>query len=500
MAIRLAFLRVNHAEYTDGILQLTLFSKGNPYWPPFYPALAVSLGAILGDPELGGRLVSAILGGLAVIPVALIGQKLGGRRVAIFAAVFYLVLPSGLRWGVRVMTDATFFTLFATSIWLLMPRKDEYPSSRQIALATVFSVLATLTRYQGLLLIFPIAFALLRQLRMRRPSALALATQALWLAVPGWILRGGFAHLQQVLDRKGTEYDMTVWESALAYWSVAESYLYLYPYALTPTIFLAFLAGLFSSRSAQPGAARWLLGMFILSALLIGASQAAFVHYDFRYMFPLGVFIVPFAGLGLNRLFEVLGNRKILHGVALLICFVPPTIFSVASVLLQREAFGDIKAASQYVGENIPPESRVFTNERYNNDIPVVKTAFWADREVLPDPELQGYLVHRGLALGTPRPEQRNLRADDIFILTSTYSVGRPGQADHLGKYMLDYFNYLSARYRLTVLEEFRAEFTPLLTDIMARPGAHASPMAWIFRYQPQECATFVIRIDGVKK
>ncbi|MCX7016365.1 MAG: glycosyltransferase family 39 protein [Candidatus Sumerlaeota bacterium] len=350
---RLALLRVNCAEYTDGILQLTLFSRGNPYWPPLYSALAVLTGKAVGDPTLGGRLVSAVVGGLAVAPIAALGARMGGQRAGAWAGVLFLVAPEALRWGIRVMTDATFLTLFAASLWALAVCRDGErggfdgfdrltagrltAGAGRLVLATALAVLATLTRYQGAILFVPIAWELIQAFRQKRPWAAPLLAQALWLAVPLWVARGGFAHLQQIAHRTGADIGLSGRETALAYWNLAECYYLLFPYSLTPPIFLCFLAGVFAPGMAgrngdrhafpdDPGGAGsrasagkasqspflpsmarvdrrgWLFVMFCVIGLAILAAQAAFGIFEFRYLLPLLAFVLPYAGIGLDRL------------------------------------------------------------------------------------------------------------------------------------------------------------------------------------------------------
>jgi hypothetical protein len=252
---------------------------------------------------------------------------------------------------------------------------------------------------------------------------------------------------------------------------------------------LVFLAGLFSPAAFGKGAPRWFLAMFVLSVLLIGGAQAVFVHFDFRYMFPLAAFVLPYGGLGLARLEGAIGKRRALAVAAYCAVLIPPFVFSILSIVNQREVFGDIRAGSKLAAEATAPENRIFTNEYYNTDFPVVKVAFWAGRDVFEDAEMKS--LRDGNAGGATV-----FRPGDTLVLSSIYAPSPPGGGPG---FFPAYLDYLSTRYRLTQLGRFDAEFVPLLTDLMTVPGAHASPLAWIYRYQKQRASTLVLRVDEVK-
>jgi len=431
----LALLPCNEAEYTDGILQLTLFSKGNPYWPPLYSALSVALGSLLGDLEKGGRVVSAVLGGLAIVPLMLIAHRMAGHRAANFAGLIFIVLPEPMRWGIRVMTDATFLTLFAFSVYLLMPPNERgWLDPRRLALASLCAVLASLTRYQGMILLLPIAYALIQGFYRRQKMWLPLLAQGLWLAVPAWMLREGFAHAQQFSDRSGSELGLTKLDTLLAYWNLAESYIYLFPYSVTFGVFGVFLAGVFSPVNAQKLPGRWLLGMLILTGMALMAAQAAFGIFEFRYMMPLLVFIVPYTGVGLLRIDEALHQWRMPALAVFCLVLVPPMLLNMGSLVLQRETFGDIKAAAQYAGELTAAESRIFTNEFYNAKMPVVKASFYAGRKVLPDPVFRRFLQYSFAPdsdLPTLAPEER-LQVGDVILFCTLYAGPPPNEIHYL--------------------------------------------------------------------
>ncbi len=494
---------LNQAEYTDGILQLTLFSKGNPYWPPFYSALAVGLGSLLGDLEMGGRLISAIFGGLAILPILLIAHRIGGAKSATFAALIFLVLPEPMRWGIRVMTDALFLTLFAAAIYLTMPdEQGQSQSTWRLILATMVSVLAGLTRYQGVLLILPLLWAAVSGARRGQKIWPVLAMQVLWLAIPLWMFRGGFAHMQQFSDRSGAALGLSRGETLLAYWNLAENYLYLFPYSISLGVFCSFLIGFFSPAGWDkplrdnrgfwnPSPARWLMILFFICGAAILVAQSAFGIFEFRYMLPMIAFVAPYAGIGLERIDQKLSGSRAAALIAFAVVLIPPMLLSMGSLLLQREAFGDVKAASIRAAQIAGPNHRIYTNEFYNARIPVVKTAFWARRPVEYDPEYRNFVRN----ITNPQlppitlPAEQRLRAGDVIIYCNLYSVGT----------QIQYLNYLNQIYDVDIADNVGGQIVPLLPDIMEVPGTHGNALSWFYRYQPQTMQTLVLRIRKLK-
>ncbi len=491
LRLTLALMPLNRAEYTDGILQLTLFSQGNPYWPPLYSALAVGLGSLLGDAELGGRLVSALLGGLCIIPLCLIAHRLGGRRAASLAGIIFLVLPEPLRWGIRVMTDATFLTLFATCILLLMPDEKTCPI-RRLVWATAFAVLATLTRYQGLILAFPILYAILQRLKNRQTIWQILLAQIFWLAIPLWMFRGGFAHLRQFADRSGADLGLTTGQTLLAYWNLAESYIYLFPYSISFGVFLAFVGGVFLLAGQRTAASIWTLGMMFFIGIVLLAMQAAFGIFEFRYMMPMLIFVVPCAGVGLQKIDESLANWRMVALSIFCVVLIPPMLLSAGSLLLQREVFADIRDASQYAGRIAGPQTRLYTNEHYNAEIPVVKTQYWAGRPVEYDPEFVRFTLTRMDPMNPPPPvpAAQRFRLGDLIIFNTIYAGPPPAE--------VLYLSHLGEDYEFDVVAQFVSSVTPLLTDVMEVPGAHGSPLAWFYRYSMQGSQTLVLKITKI--
>ena len=156
--IRLVTLPLNAAEYTDGVLQVTQFENPTGIWPPLYTGLVWPLHFVLGH-LWAGRLVSAVASVLALVPLYLLARRMFGGRAALFAGLFYLTAPVANRWGIRVMTEATFSVFFFWACERICAAWDETDASsaeRAFGGAIIAAVLAALTRYQGLLFTIPL--------------------------------------------------------------------------------------------------------------------------------------------------------------------------------------------------------------------------------------------------------------------------------------------------------------------------------------------------------
>src|SRR5438045_3960305 len=93
--------RINQAEYTDGILQLNIFSIKSGLYPPLYGGLAWLVSHTGVGLETAGRIVSIIAGSFAVIPIFLMTRRMFGMCAAKFAAILYTISPLPWRWSVR---------------------------------------------------------------------------------------------------------------------------------------------------------------------------------------------------------------------------------------------------------------------------------------------------------------------------------------------------------------------------------------------------------------
>lgn len=474
LALRVAFFNINAAEYTDGILQITLFDQPNSIWPPLYAVLTLLVKPLAGSMESAGKLVSVVANVLVLIPIFFIATRLFNRTSATYACILYTVSPIALRWGIRVMTDSLFVFLFFMAIWLFLisidtPFEKSALRRRLSALFIIFSALATLTRYQGIILFpltLPVFYSTIR--RDLKSLSLLLFSYLVWVIVPFWILFYGFAHTQQVAERTASAPLSTL----LAYWNVFESFIAYFPYFLTYPIAFLFLVGIFYLKfNRQVHRAFIILFFYVLLSILV--IQSVFSSFQSRYLFPVLPFIIIYAGYGLELVEQKFRQRtRWVFSAILFITLVYGIIFSIAVVVFQRETFGDIKSAALFVREKIPHNTPVYSNEFYRPGILCPKMRYWAQRDVK-------------YFFGQPLPEGA------VVCIHSAYG----------GSSAMDYLLLNMVRhYRFREIARFEADIIPLLPDVMEEPLSHQNPLAWVFRYQPQTTLTFVYRIISIRE
>ncbi|HPB30277.1 MAG TPA: glycosyltransferase family 39 protein, partial [Candidatus Sumerlaeota bacterium] len=463
LVIKLVSVPLNLAEYTDGILQLTLFDNPNRLYPPLFTILSLALHRIIpGDLETAGRIVSALSSALIVFPLMSAARRIFGDRAALFAGILYSIAPVPMRWSVHAMTDALFAFLFFLSVsYILKAALEEEGRDINLAVATVIAVAAMMTRYQGMLLAAPMALVWLEGLKRRgRRSLIPVAAQFLWLIPLLWIIHSGFRHPEQFSERAGDNFFLTIVNIIL----LSESFLLYSPYFLTWPVCFAFLAGLF----LQDWRRREQIRLFLLFGLLLVMTlilQAAFSSFQSRYLLPLVPFVCIFAGHGLKTLEERWRTRpaafKMLLGIT--ICW--SLLFSFGTLFLQNQAWGDLKDAADFV-RRLPPDTPVYSNEAYK-DLGPVKMRYWSGREVLP-------------FTGQPLP------SGSVLCLHSAH--GGAAAFARTSRWLQE---SQGAKSVLT----FDSFLVPLLPDIMQEPMSHQNPLALTFRYTPQKFRTEIFRI-----
>lgn len=461
---KLLLIPTNRAEYTDGILQITLFSFQNKLYPPFFTILVQILKPILRNPELAGRLVSALSSSILVFPIFQAGRYFFGRRSAFFAVILYTVSPMALRWSVHAMTDSLFSLLFFWAAWECLRglAEDSDLASRHLIIATVLSVTATLSRYQGILLLPVLGLVLLiRIIKKRKTRGLVYFIQLLWILLPLWILLAGFRHSEQFVERSGNFFAQTLLNAL----TVGESFLAYSPYFMTWPICFLFLAGIFYLGWKEPGRRN----LFFLSAyfcITILILQSFFSSFQSRYLLPLLPFVVIFAGRGAMELKKRWAHIPALWSCLMFITVVYSLGLGMSSLFLQRDSFGDLKDAALFVKE-LPPELTIYSNETYK-DLGAVKMRFWSGREIKP----------------LTNPD--SIPPGSVVCITSAYG----GM-----KYFTPMRSYLTRNRSARSLAIFEGRIVPILPDIMQEPDSHQNPLALTFRYVPQKFRTEVFLI-----
>ncbi|MBN1867716.1 glycosyltransferase family 39 protein [Candidatus Sumerlaeota bacterium] len=485
--LRYALIGINAGEYTDGIIQIVQFDLPRTFWPPLYPALIQGLVALGVEPIPAGRLISWAASVLLVFPMWSIARAWGGRRTALFALALYSASPVALRWSIRVMTDMPFALFFMLACAGLLSwrggesarREAGEMRSSRVAWATLLAVAATMTRYQGLMLAPLTLWAAGMAWRGRaRGRWAAVAAQIVWLALPIYLATQRFGHIEQIVSRQSP----SVWATLLNYWYCFEMFLFLAPYVLTLPVFVFFAIGIVQpppeEEARRPAIA--LKPLFLYVALAVLCSQSVFQSFQSRYLLPSIPFALICAGAGMARAERFLmahgrrGRAAFFAAVTVTVCV--SAGFALASVSLQRGAFGDIFAAGRRIREmHLAPGTRIFSNETYTH-ANGVKLAFASGRAVELIPEVEG------------RPER--MPPGSIIAVHTAYG-GPQETARLLGR--------LRDRYNVEPIQDgrFVSRLVPLLPDIMEEPLTHQNPLAWLLRYRSQYFETMLLVVKS---
>jgi 4-amino-4-deoxy-L-arabinose transferase-like glycosyltransferase len=138
-------------------------------FPPLFPFLIASVSLLTRSPELAGRLVSATMGSLLVLPIFYITVRLYGRKVAYIAAVLIACHPLLVGYASTVFVETTYMALLFSGVyWSLQCLNG---AGRSFVLAGIFFGLAYLARPEAALYPFLTVFLLvIGTLVMNRPA------------------------------------------------------------------------------------------------------------------------------------------------------------------------------------------------------------------------------------------------------------------------------------------------------------------------------------------
>ncbi|MBX7245989.1 MAG: glycosyltransferase family 39 protein [Candidatus Sumerlaeaceae bacterium] len=478
------FVGLNTGEYTDGILQLSVFTIPAGLYPPLYGALAWWVSQLGIDLVIAGRVVSIIAASLTVIPVYAMTRRAFGESAARFSAVFFTISPIVWRWSLRAMTDSLFLCAGTFAIHFMMcsgeNRDSRKRADRFLALASLLTAASALTRYQGaflgLLLVIPL-FQFVRNYRSL-PWRSVLASMA-WVALPLWIKTNGFVHTSQFESRTAGQWLATL----LAYWNLAESFVLISPYYFAYPIFACFLIGLFRVRSTARVCMKPFLAYWGIWALVLLVLQSLFGSFQYRYMMPLLPAVLVLAGGG-AAWFEadcLARGRRWMFSALFAVGLLYTLLMAVLVVVKQHEAFGDQRRAALFVREQFPGARNVYSNERYGEFLQLgcVKLSYWRGARVEP---LWDFLPPKpGLA---PRAYFPN---GSLVILGTAYGE------EHVDS-ILSELNYF---YHIRHVAAFSSMLYPLHDDIMMNGMFSQNPMGWVMRYAAQLFSTTIYVVDS---
>ena len=455
--LRLPLLGWYHGEYTDSVILLTLFSNDNTYYPPLFTLLSWIPRGLGMDPTLAGRLVGIAAMALASAPLYRIGTRLHHAGAGVVAVLLFQSSVMVNRWAPRAMSDPLFVLLFLLALERAFAWMDSRDDARPGAWCIAWSGLATLTRYQGLALLPIMAICMLRKGRPKaRPALLSLVP---WLALIGWIAWRGFGHGQQYAGRTA-DLAMTLHAWGLMTWGWVRWLPYAMGY-LNVGMALVGLVILWRER-------RYVVWTTLYLTIVWFAAHVPFQSFQFRYFLP----ILPLVVLAAARAWWELAarvaprwRRAVWVGLAMWLLYF--NTFSVVVLFSQREAFGDLWAAAEYL-QTLPPDARIYANEIYGPAVHNYKLRFWSARNVQP--------------LGAHWNE---LAPGDVVVL-STLHDDVPGA-----------LHVLKQRFTLESHRTFTRTLTPRMGDLMSNPpGLTSTPQAMAYRNEPQFFTTHVVVLE----
>ncbi len=480
LILHIPFLGLNLGTYTDGILQLRALEYKAGLYPPLYGALSTLIGMLPGcDPEIAGRFISTLAASALVFPLWSICLSLtADQRAARWTAILTMFLPLLFRWSLQTMSDTLclfFITCCLAALGKVLtllhdPVPDRVRIDKYLAGAMALSVITALTRYQGAMLLIPVALVFLAAWKALRTLPLrALLTAFLWTLLPLWMYFNGFSHAGQFSDRASLGLTVTL----LAYLNIAESFIMLAPYYFCLPVVLLAVVGFFAGPRAQGKAGASIVWLWILWGAIILILQTLFLSFQYRYMLPILPIVLVFAGSGAAWLL----SRADKLGIALVTIALFLMVAQTAATLIgQYQSFGDQKLAMRWIKNNVDQKTAVFGNERYGNFLSLgcPKWSYWSGRVIAP--------------CWTPADAAR-IAPGSIVALSSAYggiqSVAALRQA------------VTDRGRRLTLVEMFRSRVIPIFDDVMSNPTFNQNPMMWIMRYTPQDFDTYLFKVEA---
>jgi 4-amino-4-deoxy-L-arabinose transferase-like glycosyltransferase len=161
-------------------------------FPPLFPFLIAAATVVTGNTELGGRLVSLVMGTLLVFPIFLITRHLFSQQAAYVAAALTALHPYLVIFSATVYCESTYLTLVLSGVYAAL-RGFQESSVRIHLLAGIAFGLAYLTRpeaaiYQFLTIGFTLAYVAFTNRQALRRTFLRL----IWLPTAFACLAGPY--------------------------------------------------------------------------------------------------------------------------------------------------------------------------------------------------------------------------------------------------------------------------------------------------------------------
>jgi 4-amino-4-deoxy-L-arabinose transferase-like glycosyltransferase len=359
---------------------LTLY----PITHPLYPMMVAIGEALTGTPLFCACAISAVLGGLAVVPLHHLARSAWNERVAGLAGLLYAFLPAAVELHGDAMLEGAFFFFFLSSM-ALVDSALEKASWPRAALSGVAAAAAWLTRPEGAYLVPLILLAcLLRRGRFALPAAALALVPAAVLALPyqGFIkaqtgrygvsaspfsagILGLFSGKTAVtgyqVDAKSAE-EFGEYRDIARFGPVGGPLVSVGRALLKNLYYLPALAVLLGfarlrTQDPKPRPVLYLLagaGGYLLPACLAFLAGTPFSH---RYILLTTVLLLPVGALG----FLALESRpRVLAGLLVALC----AVMAVRDVRLKRADKLPLKTAGTAIRERLGKDRRILAMSR----------------------------------------------------------------------------------------------------------------------------------------
>src|SRR5206468_5751602 len=120
--------------------------------PPLYPALLALFSWTGLDTYAAHRIVSCVLGAVAVVLIGMLGRRVAGDRIGLLAGAIAAVYPALWMLDASLRSESLYLPLIALVLLLAYGLRDR-PGWRRAALLGAAIGLAALTRSEALLLV-----------------------------------------------------------------------------------------------------------------------------------------------------------------------------------------------------------------------------------------------------------------------------------------------------------------------------------------------------------
>lgn len=117
-----------------------------------YPFLIAVFHRVFGDWETAGRMISVVFGSLAVVPFYLLLKRIFDMRIALVAAIFFVVSPRLVEYSSNVVREPAFWCFSLCALWAAwegMVLKKWF----LVTVASLFVGLSAMTRMEGAALV-----------------------------------------------------------------------------------------------------------------------------------------------------------------------------------------------------------------------------------------------------------------------------------------------------------------------------------------------------------